>query len=141
MDNDLLLIVALNEALKMIRKETLEVIWKKYAKLAAATQAGFTAIGLKLFAEKPCTVITSAYVPETVDGGKLVKLMREQYGISMAGGQGKLKGKIVRLAHMGYMDQFDIFTGLSALEITLKNMGYAVELGKGVGAAEKEMTQ
>lgn len=133
------LMVSLNKSLSTVKQEGLETVWQRSAKLAHATQEGFKAMGLKLFAEKPCNVITAAYVPEGVDGAKLVKQMRERYGISMAGGQDKLKGKIVRLAHMGYMDQFDIFVGLTALEMTLKKMGFDVQLGTGVGAAEKEM--
>ena len=63
--------------------------------------------------------------------------MREEYGVSIAGGQVALEGKIVRLAHMGYMGRFDVIVGLSALEMMLHDMGFKLELGKGVAAAQK----
>lgn len=133
------LIVALNKALELIKADGLENLWKQYAQYARATQAGFKALNLKLFAKKPCNVLTAALVPEGIDGAQLVKFIREEYGISLAGGQAQLKGKIIRLAHMGYVDQFDVCTGITAVEMALQKMGYAVTPGAGVGAAQKEL--
>lgn len=132
------LIVSLQESLRMIKQETLENIWARHEKLARATRTGMKAIGLELFSESPSNVVTPVKVPSGIDGDKLVKKLRTEYGVSIAGGQETLKGKIFRIAHMGYMNQFDIFVGLCALEISLEELGYEVQLGKAVGAAEKE---
>jgi aspartate aminotransferase-like enzyme len=75
-------------------------------------------------------------MPEGIDGGKAPKLMRDKYGITIAGGQGQLKGKIARIAHCGYFGPFDIVTTISALEMTLRELGHDLELGAGVGAAQ-----
>ncbi|MDD2523886.1 MAG: hypothetical protein PHT81_03460, partial [Endomicrobiaceae bacterium] len=92
--------------------------------------------GLELFAENPCDVVTSAKVPEDI-GGKIVKILREKYGVSIAGGQGAVKGKIIRFAHMGYIGKADILVGFSCLEMVLKELGYKLELGKSVAAVQE----
>jgi aspartate aminotransferase-like enzyme len=131
------LCIGLNEALKMIRVETLEKIFARHQRLAKAVRAAMQAIGLKLYAKKPSDAVTAVCVPEGIDGEKLVKTMRSDYGVTIAGGQEELKGKIFRIAQMGYMNEFDIITGISCIELVLGKMGYAFECGKGVGAAER----
>jgi aspartate aminotransferase-like enzyme len=76
-------------------------------------------------------------VPAAIDGEKLVKIMRDTYGVTIAGGQGEMKGQIFRIAHMGYIEEFDIIVGISCLEKVLHQMGYQFELGAGVKAAEE----
>jgi aspartate aminotransferase-like enzyme len=120
------LIVGLSEALHMIQEEGLENVWKRHLSLSRAAQAGLKALGLKLFSTAPCSVLTSVYAPDGIKGEDLVKRMRVELGVSIAGGQEHLKGKIVRLAHMGYMDFSDLVIGLSALERMLGLMGYRV---------------
>jgi len=132
------LLLGLQESLRMIREEGLERILRRHAVLASATRAGVEAIGLELFAEAPCNVVTAIKVPEGVDGGRLVRMMSDDYGVGIAGGQREYKGKIFRIAHLGYMDRFDVIIGLSALEIALNKLGYKLEVGKAVAAAEKE---
>ena len=93
----------------------------------------FLALGLELFSSSPSSVVTAVKVPEGIDGGKKVKNLREKYGVSIAGGQMEMKGKIFRIAHMEYMDKFDyLIIGISAIEMILKELGYNLELGKGV---------
>ena len=133
------LIVALGEALKMIREEGLENVIDRHAMLAKATRAGAAALGLELFAppEGRGNAVTPVNVPNGVDGKKLVKIMSDKHGITIAGGQDHLKGKIFRIGHLGYFDKFDIITTLAGLEMTLLELGYPVELGKGVAAAQQ----
>ncbi|MBI5872669.1 MAG: alanine--glyoxylate aminotransferase family protein [Candidatus Omnitrophica bacterium] len=132
------LIVALNEALKIMRAEGLENIFKRHKKLAEATRAAMIALGLELFSPTAASdAVTAAKVPHGIDGEKLVKLMRDEYGVTIAGGQGEMKGKLVRIAHMGYISEFDIILGISCLEKALKKMGYNFELGAGVRAAQE----
>ena len=81
--------------------------------------------------------MTAVKVPENVDGGKLVSLMRDEYGVTIAGGQGSMKGKIFRIAHLGYMSKFDTIIAISALEMALRKLGYDVDYGTGLKAAEE----
>ena len=133
------LIVGLGEALRLMREEGLENIIRRHAILADAARKGSEAMGLKLFApaEGRGNAVTPVWVPEGVDGGKLVKMLKEKYGITIAGGQDHLKGKIFRIGHLGYFDKFDIMTTLAGVEMVLSELGYPVTLGMGVQAAEK----
>ncbi|TRZ96487.1 alanine--glyoxylate aminotransferase family protein [bacterium] len=132
------LIIALAEALKKIKRDGLENIFLRHKKMAQATRAAIKALGLELFAPKAASdAVTAAVVPQGIDGEKLVKTMRDNYGVTIAGGQAELKGKLFRIAHMGYIEEFDIILGISCLEKVLKQMGYSFELGSGVKAAEE----
>ena len=82
-------------------------------------------------------MVTSVKVPAGLDGEKLVKTMRDTYGVTIAGGQAELKGKVFRFAHMGYIEEFDIIIGLSCLEKVLAQMGYKFTMGQGVKAAQE----
>lgn len=132
------LIIALDEALKIMRQDGLENIFSRHKKMANATRVAVKALGLELFSpEAASDVVTAVKVPQGLDGEKLVKVMRDTYGVTIAGGQAELKGKIFRIAHMGYIGEFDIIVGITCLEKVLKQMGYVFELGKGVKAAEE----
>jgi len=133
------LIVALNESIRMIKEEGLENIFKRHHLMAEATRKAIKAMGLELFTDINCTsdVVTAVKVPSGIDGEKLVKTMRDVYGVTIAGGQSELKGKIFRIAHMGYIDEFDIILCISCLEKVLHQMGYKFNLGAGVKAAEE----
>jgi len=104
--------------------------------MAQATRAAVQALGLKLFADPSCisNVLTAVCIPEGIDGGKVVKIMRDTHGISIAGGQGDLKGKIIRIAHMGCVDENDLLTGLEYLEKTLTELGYKFNPGVSMDA-------
>jgi len=134
------IVIALNESLRMMKEKGLPNLFAHYDRLAKATRAAVKALGLKLLPEEGSmsNAITAVYVPDGIDGEKLVKQMRDTHGISMAGGQGNdLKGKIVRIAHMGCLDEYDMLTGISCLEKVLAEMGYKFTLGAGVAAAQK----
>ncbi|MEW6171187.1 MAG: alanine--glyoxylate aminotransferase family protein, partial [Candidatus Omnitrophota bacterium] len=132
------LVVALNEALRLIKEEGLENMFNRHKKLAEATRAASRALGLELFAPTASSdALTAIKVPASIDGEKLVKTMRDTYGVTIAGGQAELKGKVIRIAHMGYINEFDIILALSCLEKVLYQMGYKFELGSGVKAAEE----
>lgn len=132
------LVIALNEALKIMRQDTLENIFARHKKMADATRQAMKALGLELFAPTAASdVVTAVKVPSGVDGEKMVKTMRDTYGVTIAGGQAELKGKVFRFAHMGYIEEFDIIAGIACLEKVLAQMGYKFNLGAGVSAAEK----
>jgi aspartate aminotransferase-like enzyme len=132
------LIIGLNQALKMLMEEGLEEVFRRHATLAEATRKAMNAIGLELFTkESPSNSVTAIMAPEGYDGQLIYKNLREKYGITAAGGQDQVKGKIFRIAHLGYADTFDVITAVSGVEMVLKGMGYPVKLGTGVAAAEE----
>jgi aspartate aminotransferase-like enzyme len=131
------LIRALRLSLAKLKAEGIEHAWRRHARLAAAARAGVTALGLKLFAQPPAEGLTTFEVPAGVDGKQLLQKLEQQYGLKLAGGQDQLQGKIVRLAHMGYMDFFDTLAALSGIELVLGEMGYAVTPGTAVAAAQQ----
>jgi len=133
------LVVALNAALKMLKAEGLENVFKRCRKLADAVRAAAKAMGLKLYAQEDCSseAVTAVCVPLGIDGEKLVKTMRDIHGITIAGGQAELKGKVFRIASMGYLNEFDIILALACLEKVLFQMGHKFELGAGLKAAQE----
>jgi aspartate aminotransferase-like enzyme len=131
------LLAALRVSLKRIRSEGIENIWARQARNAAAARAGFRAMGLELFASRPADGLTVVKVPAGVDGVALLSTLEKKYGLKLAGGQDQLKGKIIRLAHMGYIDQFDVLTGLAGVELALLDLGHSVEPGRGLAAAQR----
>ena len=130
------LIMQQMKALNRIKALTLEGLFKHHQVMGDATRAGAKALGLELLAKNPGNILTAVKTPAGVDGSKLVKTMQSKYMAYIAGAQDPNKGKFFRIAHLGYMGGFDIVTALSALEMTLKDLGYAVEMGTGVKAAE-----
>jgi len=133
------IVIALNESLRKFKAAGLENLFAHYARLAKGTQEAAKALGLTLFPDVSCisNVLTVINLPEEIDGGKVVKIMRDTHGVSVAGGQAQLKGKIIRIAHMGCIDEYDILTGISCLEKVLKELGYQFNLGAGLTAAQK----
>ncbi len=136
------LILGLQASLARIRSEGLQNVFSRTERLARATRAGVLGLGLELFApECPSPALTAVRVPRGIDGGKLTTIMRDRYGVAIAGGQGELKGKIFRIAHMGFIQGYDIIAGLVALELTLRDLGYPVTLGTSIQAAESVLSQ
>lgn len=132
------LVIALNESLKMIQQDGLENIFNRHRKMAEATRQAMKALGLELFAPAAASdVVTAVKVPSGIEGEKLVKTMRDKYAVTIAGGQAELKGKVFRIAHMGFIEEFDIIAGISCLEKVLNQMGYKFDLGAGVKAAQE----
>jgi aspartate aminotransferase-like enzyme len=132
------LILGLQESFRLIKPEGLEGIFSRHKRLAHATREAMKAIGLSLFPkESPSDALTAVLAPEGHDGQAIYKTLRDRYGITAAGGQDHLKGKIFRISHMGYADIFDVITAISAVEMVLKGMGYPVKLGSGVAVAEE----
>ena len=136
------LITALAEALRLIRAEGLDRILDRHRKNAEAIRSAATAMGLELFAQPSCAsrAVTAIKVPAGVDGKKLVKLMRDQHGITIAGGQAELAGQIFRIASMGYIQPDDIRAAISALEQVLKELGWSFPAGVGTRALEAVLT-
>jgi aspartate aminotransferase-like enzyme len=133
------LLQAMDVALGMIEEEGLDDVLARHAILGRATRAGVHAMGLDLYGDpdERANVVTAVELPTTIDGGKVPKILRDSYGITANGGQGQLKGRILRIAHTGYFGAFDIVVSLAGLEMTLAQLGHEVELGAGPGAAQQ----
>src|SRR5436189_119430 len=134
---------ALDVALDLILAEGLERAFARHALLARAARAGIEALGLERFGpdDENANVVTVARLPEEIDGAKVPKLMRDRYGVTIAGAQGHLKGRIARIAHCGYYGAFDIVIALTALEMALRDLGHDAEPGAGGGAAQRGVSE
>ncbi|MFC1646181.1 pyridoxal-phosphate-dependent aminotransferase family protein [Candidatus Omnitrophota bacterium] len=134
------LVIALNEVLKNMRKEGLDKIFARNKRLAEATKKTMISLGLELLApEASSDAVTAVKVPDGIDGAKLVKTLRDEYGITIAGGQAHLKGKIFRIAHMGFIREDDLKVCIKTLEEVLSKMGYRFEEGKGLKTLEENL--
>jgi serine---pyruvate transaminase len=135
------LTLGLQQVMGWIREQGLEKIFAHNRKLSAATKAAVKAMGMELFSQQyPSEVLTAVQAPAGIDGQKVVAKMREK-GIWIAGGQAQAKGKIFRIAHMGFIDEQDLLGTLGALEIVLNDLGYKVALGVGLKAAQEILAQ
>jgi len=128
------LVKGLRYTLRQIKAEGIENVWARSARLAKATRAAAKALGMTIFAADPADSVTGINIPAGVEDDKWRKTMRAKYGIHVAAGQGELKGKMIRLNHMGYVDEVDTVGAIAAMEWTLAEQGYKFDLGAGVTA-------
>jgi serine---pyruvate transaminase len=130
------IVAALRKALELIEARGAEAIWAHNRRLARAARAGVKGLGLELFSPDDDTsaMVTAFLMPEGIDGQRCYTVLRDRHGIVLAGGQGRLRGKIMRIGHMGYMNEFDIITALAGLELALAELGYRAP-SPGAGAA------
>jgi aspartate aminotransferase-like enzyme len=136
------IVIGLREVLAMLKAEGLANIFKRHDRLARATRAGVEALGLELFAKAtPSPAITSVVSPKGIDSEKVLAAYARSHNITIAGGQGEMKGKVFRLGHMGYVGDFDVVVALAALEQVLAELGYPVDWGAAVGAAQKVLAE
>jgi aspartate aminotransferase-like enzyme len=133
------LIKALDVALGMIEQEGLEAVYERHRLLGRATREAARALELDTLGEPDdnANVVTAIALPDSIDGAAVPKLMRDRFGITIAGGQGHLKGRLARIAHCGYFGAFDVVITVAGLEMTLRELGLEVELGTGVAAAQR----
>ena len=126
-------------ALGLIEEEGLEAVFERHRLLGRATREAARALDLELLGggDENANVVTAIKLPEAIDGAAVPKLMRDRFGVTIAGGQGRLKGRIARIAHCGYFGAFDIVVTIAAFEMTLRQLGHEVELGAGVAAAQR----
>ncbi len=130
------LMTGLQESLLMMQEEGLQNIFARHARMAKATRAAMQALNLQLFPKHPADSLTAVCAPDGIKTNGVYSGLRDRANLTIAGGQDELKGKIFRIAHLGYFDELDILTVLSALEIILKQEGYrAFEPGASIAAA------
>ncbi|HEX2377462.1 MAG TPA: alanine--glyoxylate aminotransferase family protein [Gaiellales bacterium] len=132
------IVVALRTALDLILTQGLADVWEHNRRLARATRAGVKGLGLDLYSpdDDSSAMVTALLMPEGVDGQECYTVLRDRHGIVLAGGHGPLRGRIMRIGHMGYMNEFDIVTALAGLEMALAQLGHTPPVpGGGVAAA------
>src|SRR5882762_1620627 len=131
------LIFGLNKSLEMIHEEGLPNVYARHALMAEATRDAAAALGLKLLSpDNPAPGVTGILIPEGLDGGKLVKYLRDVLGVSIQGGQDQMKGRLARIGHMGHLSPFDMLIAVGAFEMGLKQIGAKINLGAGVAAVQ-----
>jgi aspartate aminotransferase-like enzyme len=136
------LIFGLRTSLEMIAREGLDRVYARHARMARATRAAATALGLELLApESPSPAATGVILPDGLDGDQLLDYLRDEMGVTLAEGQDQLKGKIIRIAHVGYMGAFDVITAIAALEMALRKFGVELPFGHGVAAAQEVLME
>ncbi len=131
------LVAALRKSLQRLREEGIENVWARHATLAEAVRAAAKALGLKLLASAPANSVTAVFMPDGIDAEEVRAKLRKEFGIVVAGGQEQLKGRVIRIGHIGYIDGLDTLGAIAALEMVLTRLGADVPLGAGVAAAQK----
>jgi aspartate aminotransferase-like enzyme len=136
------LISGLNKSLEMLHAEGLEKVYARHAIMAEATRDAARALGMKLISpDSPAPGVTGILAPEGIDTGKVVKYMRDTLGVSVQGGQDQMKGRLVRIGHMGNLSPFDMLVAVSGLEIALRHQGMDVQMGAGVAAVQARIAR
>lgn len=136
------LVFGLRKALELILAEGLPQVFARHDLMAQATRAAGLALGLKLIApENPAPGVTGLLAPDGIDTGKVVRLMRDEFGVSVQGGQDQMKGKLVRIGHMGHLGPLDVLVVVGALELALARLGHQFQFGVGLAAAQAVIAQ
>jgi aspartate aminotransferase-like enzyme len=132
------LIFGLRASLKMLQREGLANVYARHDRMSRATRAAASALGLGLLAPKsPSPAATGIYLPAGIDADQVLDYLRDKMNVTRAEGQDQLKGKAIRIAHVGYMGAFDVITAIAALEMALRKFGAEIPFGHGVAAAEE----
>ena len=136
------LIFGLRTSLKLMEREGLERVYARHARMSRATRAAARALGLRLLApESPSPAATGIFLPDGFDADQVLEYLRDQMGVTLAEGQDQLKGKVIRIAHVGYMGAFDVITAIAALEMALRKFGAEIPFGRGVAAAQEVLME
>lgn len=132
------IMLGLREVLRMLEAEGLGTVFLRHDRLARATRAGSEALGLELFAKAtPSPALTAVVPPPGIDSEAIVAAYSQVHNITIAGGQGEMKGQLFRLGHMGYAAEFDVIVALAALEQVLAELGLPIDFGAALRAAQK----
>ena len=136
------LIFGVRASLRMLEREGLTNVYARHARLCRATRAAATALGLRLLApDSPSPAATGVYMPSGIDADQVLDYLRDKMNITLAEGQDQLKGKVIRIAHVGYMGAFDVITAVAALEMALRKFGAEIPFGRGVAAAQEVLME
>jgi aspartate aminotransferase-like enzyme len=126
----------------MMEREGWENVYARHARMSRATRAAATELGLRLLApHSPSPAATGVFLPDGIDADRVLEYLRDQMGVTLAEGQDQLKGKVIRIAHVGYMGAFDVITAIAALEMALRKFGAEIPFGRGVAAAQEVLME
>ena len=132
------LIFGVRASLQMMEREGLNKVYARHARMARATRAAALALGLKLLApDDPSPAATGIFLPQGIDADRVLEYLRDRMNVVFAEGQDQLKGKVIRIAHVGFMGAFDVITAIAALEMALRKFGAEIPFGRGVAAAQE----
>jgi aspartate aminotransferase-like enzyme len=136
------LIFGVRASLHMLEREGLDNVYARHARMSRATRAAAVALGLKLLApDSPSPAATGIFLPQGIDADRVLEYLRDHMGVVLAEGQDQLKGKVIRIAHVGYMGAFDVITAIAALEMALRKFGAEIPFGRGVAAAQEVLME
>jgi aspartate aminotransferase-like enzyme len=136
------LIFGARASLNMMEREGLNRVYARHARMSRATRAAAVALGLKLLApDDPSPAATGIFLPAGIDADRVLEYLRDKMNVVLAEGQDQLKGKVIRIAHVGYMGAFDVITAITALEMALRKFGAEIPFGRGVAAAEEVLME
>ncbi|HXF74491.1 MAG TPA: alanine--glyoxylate aminotransferase family protein [Methylomirabilota bacterium] len=136
------LIFGLRASLEMMEKEGMANVYARHERMSRATRAAAKALGLKLLApDSPSYAATGIYLPSGIDADQVLDYLRDKMNVVLAEGQDQLKGKVIRIAHVGYMGAFDVITAIAALEMALRKFGAEIPFGQGVAAAQEVLME
>jgi aspartate aminotransferase-like enzyme len=136
------LIFGVRASLRMMEREGLDNVYARHARMSRATRAAAVALGLKLLApDSPSPAATGIFLPQGIDADRVLEFLRDHMGVVLAEGQDQLKGKVIRIAHVGYMGAFDVITAIAALEMALRKFGAEIPFGRGVAAAQEVLME
>jgi aspartate aminotransferase-like enzyme len=136
------LIFGARASLSMMEREGWENVYARHARMSRAARAAATELGLKLLApHSPSPAATGVFLPDGIDADRVLEYLRDQMGVTLAEGQDQLKGKVIRIAHVGYMGAFDVITAIAALEMALRKFGAEIPFGRGVAAAQEVLME
>ena len=132
------LVQALNRTTREMVEQGLDRILEQVEVRARCTRRGLEALGFRQISSAPASALTACFPPPGIDSARLIRILQERFGIVVAGGQGMLKGRIIRIGHLGYFDLVDVFAVISAIEVCLLELGAGIDLGAGIKAAMQE---
>ena len=132
------LIFGARASLELMQREGLDRVYARHARMSRATRAAALALGMKLLApDDPSPAATGIFLPAGIDADRVLEYLRDRMNVVLAEGQDQLKGKVIRIAHVGYMGAFDVITAIAALEMALRKFGAEIPFGRGVAAAQE----
>jgi alanine-glyoxylate transaminase/serine-glyoxylate transaminase/serine-pyruvate transaminase len=137
-----LTLFGLRAALDMLFEEGLPNVYARHRRLAGAVRAAVNAWGLEVFCEDPdawSDTLTAVVTPETLDSGEVIRVARERFGLALGVGLGKVKGKLFRIGHLGWLNELETIGIVAGVEMALADIGVPVRIGSGARAAQEAL--
>ena len=131
------LVIGLKKAVETINSKGVDNVIDEHENMAKAFREACKALGLTIFSKHPSSAVTGVNAPAGINADDIIKLMKTEFGVTFAGGQDTLKGKIFRGAHMGGIDTEHTIEAIKALEQALAKLGYKFKAGSGIDTAKK----